>query len=180
MTQPHSTPTTRPQAPPAATAAPDADDLAAALAGIPSGLFIITWQDAGADRGMLASWVMQAGFAPPAVTVAVAPGRDLLAAIDRGQRFVINVLTESQRSLLARFGRPPTAGEDPFASLEMQRAPSGPRVITNAAAWLECHAVARVGGEETDHVVVLGTVTAAGAASREPPLVHLRTNGLRY
>jgi hypothetical protein len=56
------------------------DGPAIALGRIPSGLFVISWQEAGADRTMLASWVMQAGFAPPVVSVAVAPSRDLLVA----------------------------------------------------------------------------------------------------
>ena len=82
-----------------------------ALGRIPSGLFIVTWREAARDRGMLASWVMQAGFSPPMISIAVAPGRDLLAAIDSGARVVVNVLAESQRGLLARFGKPASAGE---------------------------------------------------------------------
>lgn len=179
MTHPHSgtTPGSQPAPVPAITSD---DGLATALARIPSGLFIVTWRDDGGDRGMLASWVMQAGFAPPAVTVAVAPGRDLLDAIDRGLPFVINILGDAQRSLLARFGRPPAAGEDPFAGLVMQRAADDAPVLAGSAGWLECHGAGRVGGDTTDHVVVLATVTAAGAAGADQPLVHLRKNGLRY
>lgn len=129
---------------------------------------------------MLASWVMQAGFVPPAVTIAVAPGRDLLDAIDRGLPFVINILGDSQRSLLARFGRPPAAGEDPFAGLVMERAAGGAPVLAGSTGWLECQAAGRVGGDTTDHVVVLAAVTAAGAGGADQPLVHLRKNGLRY
>ena len=45
--------------------------MAAALGRIPSGLFIVTWRDAddAPDRGMLASWVMQGGFAPPILDI---------------------------------------------------------------------------------------------------------------
>jgi flavin reductase (DIM6/NTAB) family NADH-FMN oxidoreductase RutF len=162
-----------------ATSAATNDGLAAALARIPSGLFIVTWRDDGTDRGMLASWVMQAGFSPPAVTVAVAPGRELLAAIDRGLPFVINILGDTQRALLARFGRPAAPGEDPFADLVVQRAGDMP-VLAEAAGWLECHAAGRVAADGSDHVVVLATVTAAGASGDRQPLVHLRKNGLRY
>lgn len=179
MTHPRSA-TTAASQPAPVPGAPADDGLATALARIPSGLFIVTWRDDGGDRGMLASWVMQAGFAPPAVTVAVAPGRDLLEAIDRGLPFVINILGDSQRSLLARFGRPPAAGEDPFAGLVMQRAAGDAPVLAGTAGWLECHGAGRVGGDTTDHVVVLATVTAAGAAEADQPLVHLRKNGLRY
>jgi len=163
--------------------------IAAVLGRIPSGLFVITWRDDARDRGMLASWVMQAGFDPPLITIAVATSRDLLSTIAEGKSFVVNVLGESQRSLLARFGRPPAVGEDPFAGLTITRTDCGAAAITAATGWLECRrcqaasglpgdsVVAAAGG---DHTVVLGEVLAGHRGSEEPPLVHLRRNGLRY
>ncbi len=145
---------------------------------IPSGLFIVTWRHEGADRSMLASWVMQAGFAPPSVTVAVGLSRDLLAAIAAGTRFVVNILGESQRPLLARFGRPAAAGEDPFAGLDIVRTSCGAAAISSAAGWLECRATGQ--SAAGDHMIVIAEVTAAGGGSGEPALVHTRRNGLRY
>lgn len=160
------------------------DGVATALGRIPSGLFVVTWRENGRDRGMLASWVMQAGFAPPMVSVAVAPGRDLLAAIDAGSSFVVNVLSDAQRPLLARFGRPVAAGEDPFAGLDAGRAACGAPTLDGAAAWLECTPLSRATGSAEvtgDHIVVLARVTAAATAGPGvQPLVHLRKNGLRY
>lgn len=127
---------------------------------------------------MLASWVMQAGFAPPALTVAVAASRDLLAAIAGGTPFVINILCESQRPLLARFGRPAAPGEDPFAGLDIIRSPCGAAALASGSGWLECRGTAQATGG--DHVIVVAEVTAAGNGSGEPSLVHTRRNGLRY
>jgi flavin reductase (DIM6/NTAB) family NADH-FMN oxidoreductase RutF len=84
----------------------DTEATAAALGRIPSGLFVVTWRarENGADatdRAMLASWIMQGGFVPPLITIAVGTSRDLLAAIDQCDPFVVNVLGESQRPLLA-------------------------------------------------------------------------------
>jgi flavin reductase (DIM6/NTAB) family NADH-FMN oxidoreductase RutF len=148
--------------------------IATALGRIPSGLFVVAWRDGEFDRAMLASWVMQAGFAPPAVSVAVAPSRDLMAAVERGGAFAISVLADTQRPLLARFGKP-TA--EAFAGLDVERTPSGLAVLAAAAAWLECRPAARV--EHGDHVIVVADVVAGGGATGEP-LVHLRKNGLRY
>lgn len=162
--------------------------VAAALGRIPSGLFIVTWRthddaSTATDRAMLASWVMQGGFVPPLVTIAVGASRDLLAAIDQCTPFVINVLGESQRPLLARFGRPPAPGEDPFAGLGVGRSPTGTAVIPDTTAWLECRAVTQAGGsggQMGDHVIILARVLAAGTGPEQPPLVHVRKNGLRY
>ncbi len=179
MTHPHSAATANPQTASATSGATN-DSLATALARIPSGLFIVTWRDDSTDHGMLASWVMQAGFSPPAVTVAVAPGRELLAAIDRGLPFVINILGDTQRPLLGRFGRPAATGEDPFADLVVRRTADKTPVLAESAGWLECRAAGRVTADEGDHVIVLATVTTTGAGGDMQPLVHLRKNGLRY
>lgn len=178
MTQPQPTPQD-------ASATPAGESVAAALGRIPSGLFVVTWRDAddAPDRGMLASWVMQGGFSPPMITIAVAPSRDLVSAIDQCRCFVVNVLGEQQRPLVARFGRPSGPGEDPFAGLPIERTPSGGAAIVDAASWLECRPVSQTGGgggNAGDHVVVLARVTAAGSGPDLQPLVHLRKNGLRY
>jgi flavin reductase (DIM6/NTAB) family NADH-FMN oxidoreductase RutF len=161
----------------------DGSAVGLALGRIPSGLFIVTWRDGDQDRGMLASWVMQAGFEPPMLTIAVAPSRGLLAAVEADTPFVVNVLAEHQRPLLARFGKPAASGEDPFAGLPVSRTSCGAPALGEAAAWLECSPVAQASGTNDarcDHVVVLARITAAGAGPDTPPLVHLRKNGLRY
>jgi flavin reductase (DIM6/NTAB) family NADH-FMN oxidoreductase RutF len=151
-------------------------DPAAALGRIPSGLFVVAWRESGQDRALLASWIMQAGFTPPAISLAVAANRDLLAALDAGSAFVVSVLGESQRPLMGRFAK--TAPE-PFAGLDVRRTGSGVAVLADAAAWLECRPVARAatGG---DHVVVVAEILGAAATESRTPLVHTRKNGLRY
>ena len=127
---------------------------------------------------MLASWVMQAGFSPPSVSVAMAPTRDLLAAIDRGIPFVVNVLGESQRGLLSRFGKPSIPGEDPFTGLDTLRTPGGAAALAAAAGWIECRETSRA--TAGDHVVIVAEVTGGDSGPAGPPLVHVRKNGLRY
>lgn len=158
------------------TTQPDAADAAisAALGRIPSGLFVVAWRDAAADRCMLASWVMQAGFAPPQLSVAVATSRELLAAVDQGAPFAVSVLAEAQRSLLARFGKP---SADTFAGLAVHRTPAGVAALQEASAWFDCRPTARAA--HGDHVLVLAEVVAAGGSGAEPA-VHVRKNGLRY
>jgi len=167
-----------PPSPQPAGAEPPA--VAAALGRIPSGLFIVTWRSGEADRSMLASWVMQAGFEPPLVSVAVGTGRDLLAAVRGGAAFAVSVLADSQRSLLGRFGKAPADGVDPFAGLAIRRTPAGIAVLADAAGWLECRPVGEAAAANADHVVVLGRVEAAGGEPDTPSLVHLRRSGLKY
>jgi flavin reductase (DIM6/NTAB) family NADH-FMN oxidoreductase RutF len=172
---------------PQTPSAPATNDgaLAAALGRIPSGLFVITWRenggpDGGQDRGMLASWVMQAGFEPPLVSIAVGTSRDLLTAAEAGAAFCVTVLGESQRSLAGRFGKPGGPADDPFAGLVLERTASGAAALGESVAWLECVAAGTVAsGAAGDHRLLLGRVTSARGGDAQP-LVHLRRNGLRY
>ena len=163
---------------------PDAETAVGRVLGrIPSGLFVVTWQspEDDADQGMLASWVMQAGFCPPAVSVAVGVSRAFMTAIDAGRSFAVNLLSESQRGLVGRFGRPATADHDPFAGIPMERAACGAGVFLPTSGWLECRAASRAASG--DHVIVVAEIVAAGDATTEAaeqPVVHLRKNGLRY
>ena len=72
------------------------------LGRIPGGLFVVTWQEEAVDKTMLTSWLMQAGFDPPAISIAVGTGRRFLSSISDGNfRFVVNILSEiSEDSLV--------------------------------------------------------------------------------
>lgn len=168
-----------PSSPPTAEGAADIQ-IAAALGRIPSGLFVITWREGETDRVMLASWVMQAGFEPPLVSVAVGLSRDLLAAARGGAGFVVNVLAENQRGLLARFGKPYAEGDDPFAGLTIGRTTDGVATFTDAPAWLACRMVAEAVVTGGDHVMIVARVEAARGTADVGPLVHVRRSGLRY
>jgi flavin reductase (DIM6/NTAB) family NADH-FMN oxidoreductase RutF len=110
----------------------------------------------------------------------VGTGRDLLGVVRAGGLFAVNALAESQRSLLARFGKPPAEGEDLFAGLAVERTPAGVAVLAEAAGWMECRPVGETTAAGADHVVVLGRIEAAGGRPDTAPLVHLRRSGLRY
>ena len=68
------------------------EEIGSILGRIPGGLFIVTWRENGVDKTMLTSWLMQAGFNPPAISIAVGNGRHFLSAVVSGDfHFVVNV-----------------------------------------------------------------------------------------
>ena len=81
----------------------------AALGRIPSGLSILTVRDGAEDSGratgMLASWVQQAGFDPPMVTVALGKGRFVLDWARASGRFVLNAIPAGNKAMLRHFGK---------------------------------------------------------------------------
>ena len=152
--------------------------IAEALGRVPTGLYIVSTVHNGAPLGFVGSFVMQMGFAPPTVCVAVGHDREALTAIREAGSFSVTILDGESSGMMGAFFKAPPAGKTPFDDLETVETPSGAPVLAGALAWVDC----RVTGEhETgDHVVVFGEVTAGAKLRDGDPSVHLRKNGLGY
>jgi hypothetical protein len=80
---------------------------------------------------MLASWVQQAAFEPPA-TIAIAKGRPIAKLIPAAA-VAISIVPED-KSLMKRFaGR--KGGEDPFAGVATMDSPGGVPILSDALGW---------------------------------------------
>ena len=152
--------------------------LARALGRIPSGLFVVTTRHEGRSSGFLGSFVMQAGFEPPMLTVAVGRDRPQLDEIRSSGRFAVSVLDPATRGLMAPFLRRPAAPATPFDGLALGTSAAGSPILTEALAWIDC----RLAGEHPsgDHVVLFGEIVEAALLREGEPAVHVRKNGLAY
>ena len=160
-----------------ASGAPDSRrELARALGRMPSGLFVISAGHDGDVLGVLASWVQQAGFAPPAVTMALRAERAILGRIRATGVFCISILREDDRATLARFARGDEAGA--FAGVRIGIGGNGVPYVADCHAMLAC----RVLGEcaWSDHVIVCGEVLEGRRHDAGNPRIHVRENGLSY
>jgi flavin reductase (DIM6/NTAB) family NADH-FMN oxidoreductase RutF len=156
----------------------DVEPLAAALGRIPSGLFVLTARRGESETGMLASWVQQCAFDPPAVTACVRTGRFVLDWLEVGAALVVNIIPECGKALVAHFGKGFDAGEPAFAGLSVERAGDSPAVLRDALAHLVCRVTARV--DVGDHVLLVARVESGAVHADGKPTVHTRKNGLRY
>ncbi len=102
---------------------------------IPSGIFILTVGTGARATGMLASWVMQAGFEPPMVSVAVKLGRYVCDWLSEGQPFVLNLIGDGQKALLKHFSQGFEPGKPAFEGLEITHCASR-RADLEGFAWL--------------------------------------------
>ncbi len=165
-----------------AETSPDQQDVATVLGRVPSGLFILTVPGpANQETGMLASWVQQAGFEPPAVTVAVKQGRYVNDWLTPQSQVVLSLLGESQKAMLSHFGKGFEPGEEAFDDLPVLKTPDGVTALADTLGWLEGSIENSM--SSGDHVIYLVRITAAGVGPRlesERPWVHLRKNGLGY
>lgn len=148
----------------------------------PSGLFVLTARGPdGSQTGMLASWVQQAAFDPPAVTVAIRKGRYLHEWLHSCPEVALNLIGETQKKLLGHFGKGFEPHEEAFADLATHHAANGLTVLGDTLGWLEGRVTDQL--ETSDHVLYLVTLTGGGAGPRleaERPWVHIRKNGFNY
>ncbi len=148
----------------------------------PSGIYILTVgnQD-GQSTGMLASWVQQASFEPPMVTVAVNKKRYVNDWLNESPQVVLNLVGEDQKSLLGHFGRGFEPDQPAFDGLETNIASNGLPVLNDALGYLE----GQISGmlETGDHFVYAIEIQGAQAGESledSKPMVHIRRNGFNY
>lgn len=148
-----------------------------ALGRVPSGLFIVTAAYEEREDAVLASWVNQCSFEPPALTVALATTRPARLLVEASGAFVVNILGKDSNSLLKHFFKPP-AGESVFKGLNVSKGHKGIKVLDDAVAFLECE----VKCQQTagDHVLYMGEIVGGKMLKGGEPYIHVRDNGFNY
>jgi flavorubredoxin/flavin reductase (DIM6/NTAB) family NADH-FMN oxidoreductase RutF len=132
-----------------------ASNVEQAVGRIIGSLCVVTAKQGEVASGMLASWVNQASFNPPGLTVAVAKDRAMEPMTHTGNQFVVNILAEG-REVRKQFMKTYAPGQDRFANLATQPACNGGIILSGALAYLECTVQSRM--EAGDHWLVYATV----------------------
>ncbi|MBD1811052.1 diflavin flavoprotein [Microcoleus vaginatus DQ-U2] len=141
-------------------------------------LCVVSAKREDVTSAMLASWVSQATFNPPGVTIAVAKDRSIESLMYAGDKFVLNILAEG-RQLRKYFMKNFAPGEDRFAGVETMEASNGCLVLTDALAYLECEVISRM--ECGDHWVVYAAVENGHLLKNDGvTAVHYRKSGSHY
>jgi flavin reductase (DIM6/NTAB) family NADH-FMN oxidoreductase RutF len=156
-------------------------DLDKALGRLSGGLYVVTARQQERASAMVASWVSQASFDPPGLTVAVARDRAIESLLQVGDRFVLNVLAEGNHQLLLRhFLRRFPPGADRFAGVAILAdvAKGGP-VLAEALAYLDCRVLQRLEGG--DHWLIYAEVENGNVADADGrTATHHRKVGNHY
>ncbi|MEM8946149.1 MAG: flavin reductase family protein [Planctomycetota bacterium] len=156
----------------------DESDPLAAMGRVASGIYILTVSSGGQSTGMLASWVMQAGFEPPMLSVAVKKGRYVEDWLTDGHAFVVNIVAEKQFDLLKHFGSGFDLGVPAFEGVPTEPSSAGVPIISDCLGHLECEPVSHV--DSGDHRVFLGKVLRGDLHADAQPMTHIRKTGSHY
>jgi 3-hydroxy-9,10-secoandrosta-1,3,5(10)-triene-9,17-dione monooxygenase reductase component len=153
--------------------------LSLALGRVPSGLFILTVRYGGRATGMLVSWVQQAGFEPPMLTVAVNRDRFVREWIVAEGAFVLNQLPAGNKRLLRHFARGFAADANPFDGLALYADLASAPVLDEALSYLDCEVVGSM--ESGDHTIFLARILSGALLNPDAePMVHIRNTGSHY
>ena len=126
---------------------------------------------------MLVSWVQQAAFEPPSISVCVKRGRPIVQLMEASKRFMLNVIGEDPTAMFRHFGRGFTLDEDAFAGLPTTPTEYGP-MIEGCIAHLGCRIIRKIA--VGDHDLYAAEVEASVVVNGAKPYAHLRTTGLSY
>ena len=158
----------------------DKEALAPILGKLVSGLYIVSVKNDDEETGFLASWVQQAGFDKPAITVAFNKERkahfDLLTA---SGKLVVNFMAKENGKTMAAFFKPAPEGKSIFTDLETFTDKTGIPILKDSIGYLECAYKTEM--ESDDHIIVLCEVLNGKLTNTElEPSVHTRADGFKY
>jgi len=151
-----------------------------ALGRVLGSLCVLTARRGALSGAMVASWVSQASFSPPGITVAVAKDRAVEQLLHNGNHFALNVLASGrEKGLMKHFLQPFAPGADRFAGLEVTDGPHGQPLLQEALAWLEVQVCQRM--ECGDHWLIYGRVEHGALLDEQGrTAVHRRRSGAYY
>jgi len=149
-----------------------------ALGRVPSGLFVMTAKHKDQEDAVLASWVNQCSFDPPAVMVALAVTRPARLLVEASGSFILNVLGKDSKELMKHFFKAPAPGASIFDGLKVSKGFHDIRILKDAVACIECEV-----REQTafgDHVMYVGEIVSGKMLKGGDPYFHIRDNGFNY
>lgn len=148
----------------------------------PSGVYILTARNSdGLETGALISWVQQASFSPPMVTIAINQKRYLRDWLAASPQVILNLVGESQKQFLKHFGAGFAPEAPAFEGLSVSRSESGLPILVDAMGHLE--GVVRSQLETGDHMIYAVEIIGGGcgaAFGESRPMVHIRKSGFNY
>ncbi len=158
----------------------DVDRTAKAVGRVVGSMCIVTTKKNEVSGAMLASWVSQATFNPPGLTVAVAKERAIESLLFKGNSFVLNILPQGKHiPLMKHFLKPFAPGEDRFADLATQEAENGSPILKDALAYVECQVVNRM--ECGDHWLLYAVAQQGNVLQPDGvTAIHHRKSGMHY
>lgn len=132
-------------------------DASAALARLPSGLYVMTSAFEGKRAGVCVRWVTQLAAEPPLIGVAMFRGHWVEPLIRDSHAFAICRVDDADRLIAKKFADPARREGDPFDCLPIETIVTGAPVIRRSLVALDCVVIRHL-DLEADHSLYIGHV----------------------
>jgi flavin reductase (DIM6/NTAB) family NADH-FMN oxidoreductase RutF len=155
------------------------EQIGSAIGRLTSGVYVITLECNGEPEGILMTWIGQAAFEPPMISIAVKRERPILEHLQKGAKFTVNVLSKKNMDVFKNFAKPHLPAAERFAGLTLLEKESFGPVFASSVAYMDCS----VSGahEAGDHYLIVCEVVAGEVLdTTSEPMSHLRKNGFQY
>lgn len=154
--------------------------IAGALGKIVAGLYIVSLKADDQEAGFLASWVQQAGFKPPMITIAFNKEREHhFNLLTSSGHLVVNIMSKENGKTMSRFFKPAPEEGSIFDDLETFTASTGVPILKDSVGFLECRYKSEM--HSGDHIIVLLEIINGGMNNpTHEPSVHIRKDGFTY
>ena len=155
-----------------------------ALGKVVGSLAVLTAQkneeESNINSAMIASWISQASFSPPGITIAVAKDRAVESLLHNEDLFALNILNEdNHHKLLKQFLQPFPPGTNRLSGLNLSSTPGNQAILPEALAWIECCVKQRM--ECGDHWLIYAEVLHGKVLDQNGvTAVHHRRTGANY
>jgi flavin reductase (DIM6/NTAB) family NADH-FMN oxidoreductase RutF len=130
-----------------------------------SGVTVVTAEHDGVKNGMTVSSFASVSLDPPLVLVCIGKAAPTHDTIRKGERFVVNVLSDTQEAISIRFA---TKHDDRFEGVAVRSGQLGVPIIEGCLAAIECRLHETLPGG--DHTIYVGEVVHADIAEGSPLL----------
>lgn len=158
----------------------DKDALGAALGKLVAGLYIVSLKNGETEAGFLASWIQQAGFNPPMLTVAFnKERRHFFEMLTGSGNLVVNIMSKENGATISRFFKPAPAQGSIFDELDTFTGVTGVPILKDSIGYLECHYKSEINSGD-HYIALLEVVNGAMNNPNGEPGVHIRKNGFNY
>ncbi len=155
-----------------------------ALGRVVGSLCILTTKKNQSDEiisgAMVASWVSQASFSPPGITIAIAKDRAIEAILNTNDFFILNILAANKnKEILKQFLQPFAPGANRLSGVTITDSPNNQPILPEALAWLEGCVKQRM--ECNDHWLIYAEINHGKVLNAdEVTAVHHRKTGANY
>jgi flavin reductase (DIM6/NTAB) family NADH-FMN oxidoreductase RutF len=141
----------------------DAGGFKKAMSRWASGVTVVTAEHNGVRHGMTVSSFASVSLDPPLVLICIGKAAPTHDIIRKGERFVVNVLGDTQEAISIRFA---TKHDDRFEGVAVRTGQLGVPIIEGCVAAIECRLHETLPGG--DHTIYVGEVVNADIAEGSP------------